>query len=343
MRLKYLMLFVYVYLSLSVFGQKKLNSSLDSVLSSKQSDPFSGVVLISEKGKQQYFKTFGFADLNQTVKVKANDKFVIGSISKQITAVLILQLYEKGKIKLTDPISKYLAIVPSSWDTITIDQLLSHTSGIVRLEKPLAFKPGSKFMYSQHGYELLAQITEKVTNTSFAEQSLILFNKCQMKNSCHPSFLKEGEPVTCFTKQINGAIVIETKSLESFPAAGAFVSSAGDLALWNKCLFGGKLINDSTLKIMVTRKRNAVRDHPIFGKTYYGYGITMDSTDGIDQYGQTGFADGFASMDFYFPASQTSVIALENIVYNPDDMKKTFYYHTQILNIVRKNMSEGKR
>jgi D-alanyl-D-alanine carboxypeptidase len=334
--------FAYLFLSLSLIGQN-LNLSLDSLLSQAKSNPFSGVVLISKGGKDQYFKTFGFANLDHTSKVKATDKFVIGSISKQITAVLILQLYEKGKLRLSDPISTYLSIIPTSWDTITIDQLLSHTSGIVRLEKPLAFKPGSKFMYSQHGYELLAQISEKVTNISFAEQSRTLFNTCKMKNSCHPSFLKKGELVTCFTKQPNGSFVIETKSLESFPAAGAFVSTAGDLAIWNKCLFGGKLLKDSTLKLMITPKKNAVRDHPIFGKTEYGYGITMCNIDAIEQYGQTGFADGFASMDFYFPNTKTSVIALENIVYNPDDLKETFYYHTQILNLIRNEQLPQKK
>jgi D-alanyl-D-alanine carboxypeptidase len=342
MKLKYQLLVISACLSLSVFAQKKLSSSLDSLLDSKHADSFSGIVLISETEKPQYFKTFGFKDLNKIVKIQPDDRYVIGSISKQITAVLVLQQYEKGKLQLSDPISKYLSIIPSTWDIVTIDQLLSHTHGIINLNKPLAFQPGSKFMYSQHGYELLAQILEKVTGVSFAEQSRILFNKCQMKNSCHPSFLKKGELVTCFTKQADGSMTIETKSLEGFPAAGGFVSTAGDLAIWNSFLFGGKLLNDTTLKLLIAPKRNAVRDHPIFGKTEYGYGITIYHADGIAQYGQTGFADGFASMNFYFPATKTSVIALENIVYDPEDMKKTFYYHTQILNLTRNSQLPTK-
>jgi D-alanyl-D-alanine carboxypeptidase len=324
---------------LSAFGQNGWIPKLDSLLSLKQPNPYNGIVLVSKGSKQQYFKTFGFKDLNHTIKIKSDDKFVIGSISKQITAVLILQQYQKGALKLSDPITKYFSFIPQDWDTITIDQLLSHTHGITKLDKPLAFTPGSTFMYSQHGYELLAQILEKVTKVSFAEQSKILFKNCGMNNTCHPSYLKTGELVTCFTGKPDGSVFIETRSLEAFPAAGAFVSTACDMAIWNKCVFGGRLLNDSTLKLMISPKKNAVRDHPVFGKTIYGYGITIDNSMDIEQYGQTGFADGFACMNFYFPTTKTSIIAFENIVYNPDDMTETFYYHKQILDLLKKTLS----
>jgi len=79
------------------------------------------------------------------------------------------------------------------------------------------------------------------------------------------------------------------------------------------------------------------RDHPVFGKTDYGYGITINSTDNIIQYGQTGFAPGFVSMNFYFPKTKTSIIIFENIAYDTDNLKKTFYYHTKTLNIIRES------
>ena len=78
-----------------------------------------------------------------------------------------------------------------------------------------------------------------------------------------------------------------------------------------------------------------MRNHPIFGVTDYGYGITVDTKENILQLGQTGFAPGFVSMNFYFPKTKTSVIVLENVAYDTDDLKKTFYYPTEILKIIR--------
>lgn len=79
-----------------------------------------------------------------------------------------------------------------------------------------------------------------------------------------------------------------------------------------------------------------------FGLTEYGYGITVDDREGIVQWGQTGFAPGFVSMNFYFPKSKTSVIVLENVNYDLSDLKKTFYYHSEILNIVRDLVLDNK-
>ena len=84
-----------------------------------------------------------------------------------------------------------------------------------------------------------------------------------------------------------------------------------------------------------TKQKGAVRNHPLFGITEYGYGITIDTKENILQYGQTGFAPGFISMNFYFPKTKTSVIVLENVTYETDDLKKTFYYQTEILKIIR--------
>ena len=92
------------------------------------------------------------------------------------------------------------------------------------------------------------------------------------------------------------------------------------------------------MKMVKTKQNVAFRNHQIFGITEYGYGITVDSKENILQFGQTGFAPGFISMNFYFPKTKTSVIVLENVAYETDDLKKTFYYHTGILKIIRNNI-----
>ncbi|MBG7610695.1 serine hydrolase, partial [Polaribacter sp. BAL334] len=90
-----------------------------------------------------------------------------------------------------------------------------------------------------------------------------------------------------------------------------------------------------TMNLLKTKQNGAVRDHPIFGITEYGYGITVDTKENILQFGQTGFAPGFISMNFYFPKTKTSVIVLSNIAYDTDDLKKTFYHHTELLKMIR--------
>ncbi len=118
-------------------------------------------------------------------------------------------------------------------------------------------------------------------------------------------------------------------------AVGSFLSTAEDLTIWNKKFYSGKLLKRRTLKMVKTKQNGAVRNHPIFGVTDYGYGITVDTKENILQLGQTGFAPGFVSMNFYFPKTKTSVIVLENVAYDTDDLKKTFYYHKEILKIIR--------
>jgi D-alanyl-D-alanine carboxypeptidase len=99
-------------------------------------------------------------------------------------------------------------------------------------------------------------------------------------------------------------------------------------------LFTQKLAE--TYQLMLTIQPNAVRQHPVFGRTLYGYGITVDEKDGLLQVGQTGYSPGFVSMNFYFPATKTSAIIVSNVAYDAEnDLKKTFTYHTRILDEVR--------
>jgi CubicO group peptidase (beta-lactamase class C family) len=158
-----------------------------------------------------------------------------------------------------------------------------------------------------------------------------------MNNSFHPDTKKYKDLVKGYTEQENGVLVFETESFKNYVAAGSFISTATDLIIWNENLYNRKLLSDSTFKLMTTKQKNATRNHPIFGITDYGYGITVDTKDSILQYGQTGYAPGFISMNFYFPATKTSIIILENVAYDTDDLKKSFYYHTEVLKIVRES------
>jgi D-alanyl-D-alanine carboxypeptidase len=324
----------------SCFGQKTVIAlKIDRLISTKSLKPFNGIILIDQNGNNMYSNILGYSNLENKTPLKRNDQFVIGSISKQFTAVLVLQEYDKGHLKLHIPIRNYLPELTQSWaDTVTIHQLLTHTHGISFLDKSVSFRPGTKYEYSQIGYDLLAKIVEKTAKKSFASLSKDLFDACEMKNTFHPDLKLHENLVKAYSEGMNHRLEIENKSFQNYVAAGAFISTAEDLILWNKKLFGGQLLSQETFKLMSTKQQGATRNHPLFGKTDYGYGITVDTKDDILQYGQTGFAPGFVSMNFYFPESKTSVVILENTVWDPNDLKKAFYYHTQILNILRQSI-----
>jgi len=335
--MKHIILLFFINASFLTFGQQnKIARKIDSLISIKTAKPFNGIILVSQDGQIKYNKSFGYSDIDKKNPLKLNDQFVVGSISKQFTAVLVLREYDKRNIDLFTPIHKYLPELTQGWaDTVTVHHLLTHMHGITQLDKPTAFKVGTQYSYSQIGYDLLAKIIERTSGKSFAELSENLFIECGMENTFHPDVKRYNNLVKGYTESENGKIEFETDTFQNYVAAGSFISTANDLNIWNSLFYSGKLLKSKTMKELLTKQNGAVRNHPIFGVTEYGYGITVDIKENIVQYGQTGFAPGFVSMNFYFPTNKASIIVLENIAYNKDDLKKTFYYHTGILKIVR--------
>ena len=332
-----LFLFIFFKITILSFGQHiNIVKQIDSLILTKTAKPFNGVILVSQNGQTEYFKKLGYSDFDKKEPLKLNDQFVIGSISKQFTAVLVLRELDKGNLDLFKPIHKYLPELKQSWaDTVTIDYLLTHMHGITELDKPTIFKVGSQYSYSQIGYDLLSKIIERTSKKSFAELSQNLFTICGMVNTFHPNIKKYKNLVKGYTENENGQIAFETETLKNYVAAGSFISTVNDLNVWNSLFYGGKLLKSNTMKILETKQKGAVRNHPILGFIEYGYGITIETKENIVQFGQTGFAPGFISMNFYFPKTRTSLIILENVAYDTDDLKKTFTYQTEILKIVR--------
>lgn len=336
------LVFILLFLGITnvTFGQEHtIAHQIDSLISSNTTKPFNGVVLITQEGNTRYSKAYGYSDIDEKTPLSPTSQFVIGSISKQFTAVLVLQEFDKGNLDLFVPIRQYLPELTQSWgDTVSIHHLLTHTHGITQLDKPTSFKVGTQYAYSQIGYDLLAAIVEKTSGKSFAALSEKLFESCGMKNTLHPESRAYDNLVKGYTENENGSIVFETETFQNYVAAGSFISTAEDLNRWNEKFYNGKLLKSKAMKMVKTKQKGAVRNHPIFGITEYGYGITVDTKEDILQYGQTGFAPGFISMNFYFPKTKTSVIVLENIAYDTDDLNKAFHFHTEVLRIVRNGM-----
>lgn len=322
----------------SANAQSVLAKRIDSLLAAKTNTSFNGIILIAQGDQPQYFKIKGYSDLEKKTKLRPEDEFVIGSISKQFTAAVVLLEYEKGRIDLNTPIHKYLPELSQSWaDTVTVHHLLTHTHGIRELNEPAAFPAGTQYEYSQIGYDLLAKIAERVSGKSFAALSAAMFQKCGMKQTFHPD-TKGYHLVKGYSANASGQLFYDTNSLKNYPAAGGFISTVNDLLIWNNALQNGKVLKPETLKMATSEQKNAIRNHPLFGKTKYGYGLTVDTKGDLLQIGQTGSAPGFISINFYYPKTKTSFIILDNVVYYPQDLVKTFQYHVAIWKIVRESL-----
>lgn len=179
-------------LSTVAFSQNTIETTDATVKQYAEKDLFSGVVLVTENGKPVYEKAFGMLDREQNIPMKTDTKLKIGSIVKDFTAVLILQLAEQNKLDLDDPMGKYLDMFPAEISQkVTIRQLLRHEAGfgdylrdplpretmdslttverIIDLFKnePLLFEPGTDEQYSNSGYTVLGAIIERVTGKSY--------------------------------------------------------------------------------------------------------------------------------------------------------------------------------
>lgn len=310
---------------------KSLISDIDSILSKNK---FNGVVFLTKDTARIYSKAIGYSDFENKTSIKLNDQFVIGSISKQITAVLVLREYENGKIGLDDKINQYLSEINQTWSKeVTIHQLLTHTHGIVDLDKPLEFKPGSQFHYSQLGFELLANILEKVKEKTFEQLSSELFNQYGLENTFHPNNKAYKNLVKGYEENENGILKYCSNSLSCYVPAGSFISNGNDLTKWNQLLYSGKLVKKETLELMKTKY--TTRIHPIFDTVEYGYGLLFKNGEENIQIGALGYAPGFVSACYFYPQTNMNLIVLENTANDLADVKTTFKVHTEIMEVIK--------
>jgi len=273
------LLFLSLFVSTVSFGQtkqdKKTIIAIDDLISKRLDKISPGcAILISRKGEIFYQKAFGTADLELNVPTQPNMVFRIGSITKQFTAVAILQLVEQGKISLTDSLQHFINGFPPKGHRITIENLLTQTSGItdyLNLETnlpnpfridfstkaiidslkslPLEFVPNTKFAYSNSNYFLLGYIIEQVTGKSYQDYlKENLFIPLGMANTYYES---PGEiisnRVSGYEKKDNTYRNSDFISMSLFYSAGALMANVEDLFRWNEALKSNKLIKKETL------------------------------------------------------------------------------------------------
>lgn len=272
------------------YSQKELSTKLEQYMDAQFAvNDFSGTVLISKNDSILLEKAYGFADYEGKVKNTTDSKFSLASVSKQFTAVAILQLAEHKKLSLEDSLNRYFTGFPKG-DKITLKMMLSHNSGldmdydelylsktdlnkdsvyIYLAKKPLLFEPGTSTAYSNIGYYLLAQIIEKVSGQSYAAYlKQNVFDKAKMYNS---GVSTNDEIVDKMTQRyyFNDNKLVKNPYINWNFNMGhdGIYSTVEDLNLWNKALFDSQtLLTEESKKKMFTS----------YNEQNFGFGVVIN-------------------------------------------------------------------
>jgi CubicO group peptidase (beta-lactamase class C family) len=301
-----------------------------------KTDGLSGVVLIAKDGKPVFARAYGYANLADRIPNRIDTRFNMASMGKMFTAVAVMQLVEAGKIaSLQDKVGKYLPNYPSQAvrEQVTVEQLLTHTSGMGNFweqladkakdryravadylplfaDEKLAFEPGKGFAYSNNGYTVLGLIVEAASGEDYFDYlRRHIYAPCAMSDTGAYAL---DEPVariaTGYTRSTDkpGALVsnIYTLPYKGSPAGGSYTTAA-DLLKFADALVGDKLLNHADTEALTAGKVD-------YGTRRYGYGITEDHINGHRVIGHGGGNTGIADELLIFTDLGTTAVILTN-------------------------------
>ncbi|HLZ55828.1 MAG TPA: serine hydrolase domain-containing protein [Ktedonosporobacter sp.] len=292
----------------------------------------SGTVLIAENGSI-FSKGYSLANEDTHTPNTTQTMFRIGSITKQFTAMAILILQEHGKLHVQDHICLYIQDCPQDWQPITIQHLLTHTSGIPDYinapdlldfwtqpatpeqlvahfkNLPLKFAPGSGYSYSNSGYTLLGYIIERITGEPYATfLRENIFDPLKMSHSGYDSTSLQAGHATGYYK---GYDKPDAYDISVFYAAGALYSTVGDLYTWDQALAQHKLISAQAYKDMFTS--HACTNEAAADGCGPGYGYGWFIEQGGKYIYHVGHIDGYYSYNSFYPERDLDIIVLSNL------------------------------
>lgn len=290
--------------------------------------PFHGVALVDDAGKRVGVYAEGFTDRERKLPPTSKSRFIIGSISKQVTATLVLRLVDQGKLNLDDFIGKYLGEKVPGAGSVRIRHLLNHSSGITAEDRPLASEPGKTFAYSNFNYILLSRVVEKVTGKPFAQSVNDLFRSLGMRDSFAAGAGKSLPMVAGYDEiRLNEFSKADSAEPLRFPASGGMVSTAEDLVKWTAALHGGKLLSKKNYDAMVTP---TITRKNRWGEIGYGFGLQVTTNGGRLEFSHGGYVPGFQSLLLYYPENRRTVVILENVSWNLDDQARAYGPHDAV-------------
>ncbi|HSC52692.1 MAG TPA: serine hydrolase domain-containing protein [Phnomibacter sp.] len=338
----FLLLVILFTVSFSNGQNNKIEKQLDQLLSGQFKPTEPGCeILVAKQGKVIYKKAFGSANLEQNIPLHPDMIFKLASITKQFTAVAILQLVQLGKISLQDSVQKFIPDFPFKGNTITIENLLTHSSGIrdymqieyagINMERwdfspkqlidsfknyPLQFVPGTKYSYSNSGYFLLGYIIEKVSGKRY--QKYVQENIITPLGLTHTYFDDNGNiipgRVNGYGREGNGFRNADYWSPTIAYAAGGLLSNTEDLYKWISGLLSYKILNKEWLDKAFTGYK--LKD----GYTIsYGYGWYIEDKGNVKSIEHAGNMNGFVTNEIYYPKQDVFVAILCNREDAPKD------------------------
>ena len=320
--------------SAQTLNTKQLTTEFDKMLSEKFKPGETGcAALVAKNGQIIYQKAFGMANLELNVPMQPDMVFRIGSITKQFTAVAILQLMEQGKLSLQDDITKFIPDYPTQAYNITIEHLLTHTSGIksytslpdylksVRTDmkpeeliamfknQPMEFAPGTKWNYNNSGFFLLGYIIEKITGKTYAEYiQENFFTPLGMTSSLYGSDTKIiKNRAYGYQPGDDGVQNSDYCSMTQPYSAGSIMSTVGDLFKWNQAVHSYKLVKKETIDKAFTEYKLANGDG-----TGYGYGWFLSQLQGSPTIEHGGGIFGYLTSSIYLPEEDVFVALFSN-------------------------------
>jgi CubicO group peptidase (beta-lactamase class C family) len=337
--MKNLILILSLFLAINTLPNSSLGQNpekqFDKILSEQNFENSPGfAVLVAKNNEVIYRKAFGYANLELDVPMKPENIFRIGSITKQFTAAAILKLEEEGKLSLQDDITKFIEDYPTHGHTITIEHLLTHSSGIKSYtsmkewdaemrkkdftpaemidffkNQPMDFAPGEEFLYNNSAYFLLGHIIEKASGKTYEEYLKdTFFEPLGMTGTSYgnPSRVIKNRAAGYMKK--NGEFVnAEFLSMTQPYAAGSLLSNVDDLFTWYTAVMNDKVIS----------KENRVKAHTSFklnnGKpTGYGYGWFLGNIQGSPMIEHGGGINGYLTASLWLPDEKVFVAVFSN-------------------------------
>lgn len=321
------LIIVFFVLCPSINGQV-LSAQIDNYIQNRgKGEDFSGVVLVAQNGKVIIQKAYGLADYEFLIRNTPSTKFRIGSVTKPFTALAVMKLQELGKLNVEDSICKYISECPAEWQSVKIEHLLTHTSGIpdlfgamdaVPLEKTadeidrvvksiknrqLQSLSGETYKYSNFGYCLLGYIIEKASGklyTPFLIENIL--GPLGMNNTLYddPRPIIKDRAQGYIRK--DGQLYNDKLTDPAGYSAGGLLSTAEDLLFLDLALDTGKVLSKKSLDEMFKAFRNE-----------YGFGWKVTTKFERRLYNHTGQTHGFSTHIARYPDDHLFIVVLSNI------------------------------
>jgi D-alanyl-D-alanine carboxypeptidase len=293
----------------------------------------SASVAVVQGGKIAYVKAYGKARLERVMMAEPGMQYSIGSVSKQFTAAMILFLVQEGKLKLDDPVGKFLPELTRA-NEVTVRQVLSMTSGYqdfwpedyvmtsmmapatpqhileVWGKKPLDFEPGTEWQYSNTNYVIAGRIVEIVGGEPLIEQlQERIFRPLKMTGvfNSDASRLPADDPTGYYRHALGPLRPAPQEGTGWMFAAGELAMPASDLALWNISMMDRTLLSPASYDTMFTEAK--LKDG---SGTHYGLGVQVGERNGHKFVEHSGEVSGFVSENIFFPVDKVAVTVLTN-------------------------------